>query len=88
MSTGLVLQRRRWLEYNNDPQRRCYNGAHFSTAFRWTEWETLEYIAEGTDQAVIDDKLKFWRDLNDYAISQRGESARCEFEVMSADYRR
>jgi len=27
-------------------------------------------------------KLLFWRELNDYAISQRGESARKEFRAV------
>lgn len=79
----MILRTRRWQEYNNDPQRRCYNGAHFSTAFRWTEWETLDSFPDDTPQTEIDRKLKFWRDLNDYAISQRGEGARSEYEVIA-----
>jgi hypothetical protein len=30
----------------------------------------------------IEEKLLFWRELNDYAISQRGESATKEFRAV------
>lgn len=77
-----VLQRRRYVEYNNDPQRRCYNGAHFSTAFRWDPWEVLERFDVGTDLAKIEKQLAFWRELNEYAVKSRGVSAKCEFRVV------
>lgn len=35
------IQSREAREYNTDPQRRCYNGAHFSSEWRWGEWKTL-----------------------------------------------
>lgn len=60
--------------YNNDPQRRCYNGCHYSTEFRWSEWEVLEY-----DVQDIPRRLKFWRELNEYAASCRGKGALCEY---------
>lgn len=66
---------------NTDPLRRCYNGAHFSSELQWTAWTVLEsmrYLKPGADPV---ERLKFWRELNDYAVSQRGESARCEFKV-------
>jgi hypothetical protein len=28
-------------EVNTDPQRRCYNGAHFSSKWVWGEWGHL-----------------------------------------------
>jgi hypothetical protein len=28
-----------------------------------------------------DKRLKFWRELNDYAVSQRGEDSRKEFKL-------
>lgn len=71
-----LLHRTRVL-VNTDPQRRCYDGVHFSSELRWTPWATLGiYSAD-----KIQDKLKFWRELNDYAISQRGESARSEYKA-------
>jgi len=66
--------------YNNDPQRRCYNGCHYSTEFRWSEWEVLEY-----DVKDVATRLEFWRDLNDYAVSFRGKGARREYREASCD---
>lgn len=74
----VVLRRRHQFEVNNDPQRRCYHGCHFSTELVWGPWEILEWpLAEKAEE-----RLKSWRELNDFAISQRGESARCEYEVL------
>lgn len=71
----ILIRRRRLI--NTDPQRRCYNGCHFSSELVWTAWEVLEYdIAEDK----VERRLQFWRELNDYAISQRGEGARSEFK--------
>lgn len=66
---------------NTDPQRRCYNGAHFSSELQWTAWTVLEsmrYLKPGADPQA---RLKFWRELNDDAVRARGEGARCEFKV-------
>jgi len=79
MSTAIVYRKRTLV--NTDPQRRCYNGCYFSAELRWTPWEVLEsmcFLKPGTDP---EGRLKFWRELNDYAVSQRGESARCEFKL-------
>lgn len=65
---------------NTDPQRRCYNGCHAKSELVWTGWEVLDYAK---DDAAAERKVKFWRELNDYAISQRGESARTEFKLVS-----
>ena len=62
---------------NTDPQRRCYNGCHFSGEYMWTKWGLLETIKAD----AVEHKLKFWRELNDYAVSQRGQSALREFDV-------
>lgn len=37
-----VLEARQKVTFNNDPQRRCYNGHHYSTASYWTEWSIWE----------------------------------------------
>jgi hypothetical protein len=63
----------------NDP--RCYDGAYYDAEWVWGSWEVLEsmqYLKPGTDP---EERLKFWRELNDYAVSQRGESARCELKL-------
>lgn len=62
---------------NTDPQGRCYNGCHYKSELVWTQWEILESGIDGGPR-----RLKFWRELNDYAISQRGESARAEFKLV------
>lgn len=83
MTNTVILVRKR-IEINTDPQRRCYNGCHFSSALVWTEWaviERSEWLRPGANMA---DRLKFWRELNDYAVSQRGESARAEYKLEQA----
>ena len=70
----MKIYRRRQIENNTDPQRRCYYGCHAKSELVWTPWDVLD--SKGTEK-----KLTFWRELNDYAISQRGESARCEFKL-------
>jgi hypothetical protein len=79
MSPTYTIERRARIEVNTDPQRRCYNGCHFSSELQWTNWETLN---SNVSEETLDDKLTFWRELNDYAVSQRGESAKCEFRSV------
>jgi hypothetical protein len=64
---------------NTDPLRRCYNGCHFSSALQWLPWAPLELEVKEED---VKRKLAYWRSLNDYAVSQRGESAYSEFEAV------
>ena len=73
------IEMRKQMLVNNDPQRRCYNGCHASTELVWTGWEVLEY---DVPSERIEARMKFWRELNDYAISQRGEGARREFRAV------
>ena len=72
----IIMVRKKRL-INTDPQRRCYNGCHYKSELVWSDWEELDY----TDKPK--ERLIFWRDLNDYAISQRGESARAEFKIFN-----
>ena len=65
---------------NTDPQRRCYNGCHFKSELIWTPWATLELNVPNSKLA---ERLAFWRDLNDGAISARGESARSEYRACT-----
>lgn len=67
------LYTRREITENNDPQRRCYNGCHYSTITYWGEWELLDInIAENK----IEHKLTFWRELNEYSLSIGGRTKR------------
>jgi hypothetical protein len=74
-----TIQRRRWIEVNTDPQRRCYHGCHFSSEWRWTEWDVLD---SEVPENKLERRLEFWRDLNAYAVSQRGEGAKYEFRAV------
>jgi len=65
---------------NTDPQRRCYNGAHKSYTYLWTTWEPLETFTDTIEG--MKDRLKFWKELNDYAVSRRGEPARKKFRII------
>lgn len=70
---------RKLVEINTDPQRRCYNGCHAKSEVVWTGWELLMEITPER----VEEKLKFWRDLNDYAVSQRGKvGTLSEFKVV------
>ncbi len=67
------------IEVNTDPQRRCYNGCHFTSSLVLGPWKILE---SEISESKIEHKMKFWRELNDYAVSQRGESARTEYKMV------
>lgn len=66
------------IEVNTDPRRRCYNGCHAKTELVDLPWSLLELEIPAER---VEDRIKFWRELNDYAISRRGESARKEFRA-------
>jgi len=70
-----ILVREKKLQLN-DP--RCYNGAFFDAEYVYGEWEVLEY---DVPESKVQERLDFWVDLNNYAVSQRGESARKQFKI-------
>lgn len=70
-----ILKREKKLQLN-DP--RCYNGAFFDAELVDGEWEVLEY---DVPEDKVQSRLDFWIDLNNYAVSQRGESARSQFKI-------
>jgi hypothetical protein len=76
MALQLVVRQQH--EVNTDPQRRCYNGCHFSSELQWSSFELLQTVTPENSE----ERLTFWRELNDYAVSQRGESARKEFKII------
>lgn len=67
-NTYKILYRRK-VEINTDPQRRCYYGVHASSKIVWTDWDWIELEVP---QDKIEARLTFWRELNAYAVSQRG----------------
>lgn len=74
-----TIQRRKRRLINTDPLRRCYDGCHFSSELVWGEWEDLAF---DIPEENIEHKLSWWRDLNDYAAEERGETAKCEFRAV------
>jgi hypothetical protein len=65
----VIIQHRKRVLVNTDPQRRCYNGCNFSEELQWTAWG---YLCEATPENV-ERRLAYWRSLNAYAVSQRRE---------------
>lgn len=55
---------------NTDPQRRCYNGCHFSSRVEWSEWEYwMNYPSE--DHAITAKRI-FEREDLQFKIVIRG----------------
>jgi len=77
-----VLMRRKRFLVNTDPQRRCYNGCHASYEYQWGEWES---IGRCFSLEKIQDSLRFFQDLNAYAVEQRGKGALCEFKIKQEE---
>lgn len=77
--TFTIMKRERRL-INIDPLRRCYNGAYFSSELVWTAWEPLVL---SVTKSKAKQALQFWRELNDYAVSQRGAEARSEYQLRA-----
>ncbi len=71
-----IWERRR-CEFCTDPQRRYYYGTWASSAWAWTPWEVLE-------SNVPAERIEFWKDLNAYAVRERGQSAKKEFKLEKA----
>lgn len=77
MTQKYSLLLRRKIEVNTDPQRRCYDGVHASSEVRWTGWTAID---SGLSLEAVERRIAFWRNLNEYAVTQRGESARIEYK--------
>jgi hypothetical protein len=74
-----TIQCRTRILVNTDPLRRCYNGCHAETELVWSDWLCLEF---GVAEEKVEERLRFWRELNDYAVSQRGPSAKKEYRAV------
>lgn len=75
------IEKSRFLLVNTDPQRRCYNGCHYKSEIQQQPWEWLELEIPEKD---IESRLKFWRELNEYAVSQRGERAKILYRKVES----
>ena len=62
-----------------DPYRRVYNGCIFDSEQVFTPFRVLE---SGIPKSEIEERLLFWVDLNNYAVSQRGETSRNKYRVV------
>jgi len=78
---SLVIQSRQQVLVNTDPLRRCYNGCHAKSELQWSAWENLEHV---TPQEAPR-RLEFWKELNAYAVSERGIGARKEYQLVGAE---
>lgn len=56
----------------------CDKYGYPTSQWYWSEWEWLCFVEAGK----IGEALRYWRDLNDYAVSARGEGARRDFSVV------
>lgn len=81
MVNRLMIQRRDYREINTDPQRRCYYGVHAKSEWVWTSWQDHETIKPEDEER----RLQFWRELNDYAVSQRGKGAKSEYRTVKRE---
>ena len=77
--TTYTIQMRRLVETNTDPQRRCYHGVHARSEWQWTAWEDLLFEVP---EEKLEGYLTWWRDLNAYAVGERGKSATKEFRAI------
>lgn len=66
-----------------DPQRRVYNGCVFSSKQAFAPFELLESNIAPED---AEERLAFWVDLNNYAVSQRVETARNKYRLIEDNH--
>ncbi len=71
-----VIMRRSQYLHLNDP--RCYDGCYFDAVLMWGGWEEFERYPT-LDKANA--RMNFWIELNEYAVSQRGKSAKVKYKV-------
>ena len=79
MTKMFNIEMRKHTLINTDPQRRCYNGCHAKSEIVMLPWVILH---SGVEEDSVEQKLKFWRDLNDYAVSQRGAEAKTDYRAV------
>lgn len=73
----LQLETRKLLTVNTDPQRRFYNGCYAKSERQWSAWDWLEW---DVDPDKVEERLKWWRDLNTYSVSVGGTTS--EYRVV------
>lgn len=58
---GYLLQVRKPIVVNTDPQRRCYNGCNFSEEAVWSEWE---WLCPFSNEADAHASAKTYKEIN------------------------
>ena len=76
----LILQQRE-NQIVFDGPRTCYNGAFGDHHYEFGPWEDLDIVTEETKEK----RLKFWRETNDLAVRDRGESALRQFRIVEKE---
>lgn len=66
----------------DDPLHRCYNGALGEHHYEDGKWEIFETLNEKQNP---EERLKFWVELNDYAVSCRGKGAKVEYKLSELE---
>ena len=64
-----------------DSQSRVYNGCAYSSKQSFKPFEVLE---SGVPPEEAEERLAFWIDLNNYAVSQRGENSRNKYRIKDS----
>lgn len=80
--TRFAIEHRRLVEVCTDPLRRCYHGVFAKSELQWTAWSELETWPKTREE--VEQRMEFWKDLNDYAVRERGQGAWAEFRVVEA----
>lgn len=52
---------RKKVEVNTDPQRRCYDGCHFSSEMQWTAWG---WVLERSDRQSLEETMATFQKIN------------------------
>ena len=58
---------------------RVYNGCAYKSRRSFRPLETLE---SGLSPEEVNQRLEFWVDLNNYAVSKRGETSRNKYRIV------
>lgn len=77
--TRYTIAFRQQIEVNNDPQRRCYNGCHFSTEKVWTPWRELSYPKTLKE---AEDRVQRWKEWDEYIHKVDGFSTVKEYKIF------
>ncbi|MDR2880869.1 MAG: hypothetical protein LBV29_03070 [Azoarcus sp.] len=66
-----ILWGRKKVEVNTDPQRRCYNGCHAKSEWRWTPWGQLHYCATLEDAKESAEDFRRINPTHEYGVTKR-----------------